>query len=65
MPLARAGAEFDRLEFVDLRLADQTELRCRVQEVRDEAGSKVAGGIYIYRLVTAAGAVSRKAVVLR
>ena len=32
---------------------------------RDEVGRKVAGGVYIYRLVTAAGAVSRKAVLLR
>jgi hypothetical protein len=32
---------------------------------RDEAGRKVASGIYMYRLVTAAGTVHRKAVVLR
>ncbi len=32
---------------------------------RDEVGSKVASGIYIYRLVTAAGAISQKSVVLR
>ena len=32
---------------------------------RDEAGRKVASGIYVYRLATAAGTVSRKAVVLR
>jgi flagellar hook assembly protein FlgD len=32
---------------------------------RDDSGSRVAGGIYIYRLVTAAGTVARKAVVLR
>ena len=32
---------------------------------RDQAGRKVAGGIYVYRLVTAAGAINRKAVVLR
>jgi hypothetical protein len=32
---------------------------------RDDGGSRVAGGIYIYRLVTAAGTVARKAVVLR
>jgi hypothetical protein len=32
---------------------------------RDEAGRRVANGIYIYRLATAAGTVNRKAVVLR
>jgi hypothetical protein len=32
---------------------------------RDEASRKVASGIYIYRLVTPAGTVTRKAVVLR
>ncbi len=32
---------------------------------RDEAGRNVAGGIYVYRLATAAGTVSRKAVLLR
>ncbi len=32
---------------------------------RDEAGRKVASGIYVYRLATAAGTVKRKAVVLR
>jgi hypothetical protein len=32
---------------------------------RDEAGRRVASGIYVYRLATAAGTVSRKAVVLR
>jgi hypothetical protein len=32
---------------------------------RDEAGRKVASGIYVYRLATAAGTVNRKAVVLR
>jgi hypothetical protein len=32
---------------------------------RDEAGRKVAGGIYVYRLATTAGTVNRKAVVLR
>lgn len=32
---------------------------------RDEAGRKVASGIYVYRLATAAGTASRKAVVLR
>jgi hypothetical protein len=31
---------------------------------RDETGSRVASGIYIYRLVTAAGTVNRKSVVL-
>jgi hypothetical protein len=32
---------------------------------RDEAGRSVAGGIYVCRLVTPAGTVNRKAVVLR
>jgi len=32
---------------------------------RDEAGRRVAGGVYVCRLLTAAGTVSRKAVVLR
>jgi len=32
---------------------------------RDAAGQRVASGIYLYRLVTAAGTVTRKAVVLR
>ena len=32
---------------------------------RDEAGRRVASGIYVYRAVTAAGAVNRKTVVLR
>jgi hypothetical protein len=32
---------------------------------RDETGSRVASGIYIYRLVTAAGTVNRKSVVLK
>ena len=32
---------------------------------RDQAGRKVASGIYVYRLVTAGGAVNRKAVVLK
>ncbi|MBN2466119.1 hypothetical protein JXD38_10915, partial [candidate division WOR-3 bacterium] len=32
---------------------------------RDEAGRRVAGGIYVYRVATASGTVNRKAVVLR
>jgi flagellar hook assembly protein FlgD len=32
---------------------------------RDDAGRKVASGIYMYRLVTSAGTVNRKSVVLR
>lgn len=32
---------------------------------RDQAGHGVAGGVYVYRLVTAAGTLTRKAVVLR
>lgn len=40
-PVAGAEKLFDRLRLVEVRLADQTELRCRIQEVRDETGGKI------------------------